>query len=73
MAVYLVLEGEGKDTDQYLREPFEYNNKGKYTQTSHTQNGIRTLKNQYFSPQNILKQPLSPVLRHLACISGDAE
>ena len=30
MAVYLVLEGEGKDTDQYLREPFEYNNKGKY-------------------------------------------
>ena len=30
MAVYLVLEGEGKDTDLYLREPFEYNNKGKY-------------------------------------------
>ena len=25
-----MLEGEGKDTDQYLREPFEYNNKGKY-------------------------------------------
>ena len=25
------------------------------TQTSHTQNGIRTLKNQYFSPQSILK------------------
>ena len=27
----------------------------KITQTSHTQNGIRTLKNQYFSPQSILK------------------
>ena len=26
-----------------------------FTQTSHTQNGIRTLKNQYFSPQSILK------------------
>lgn len=31
-------------------EPYKY-----MTQTSHTQNGIRTLKNQYFSPQSILK------------------
>ena len=46
-----------------LKLPEEHRPIGKYgrmhreylTQTSHTQNGIRTLKNQYFSPQSILK------------------
>ena len=39
----------------YLEETRLSNQKNSVTQTSHTQNGIRTLKNQYFSPQSILK------------------
>ena len=37
------------------RSPYLHFAKYYKTQTSHTQNGIRTLKNQYFSPQSILK------------------
>ena len=33
------------------------------TQTSHIKNGIRTLKNQYFSPQNILMLLLLSALK----------
>ena len=43
------------------------------TQTSHIKNGIRTLKNQYFSPQNTLMRLFLSVLMHPACILGDAE
>lgn len=44
-----------------------------YTQTSHVKNGIRTLKNQYFSPQNILMRLFLSVPMRPACILGDAE
>ena len=43
------------------------------TQTSHIKNGIRTLKNQYFSPQNTLMRLFLSVPMHPACILGDAE
>ena len=43
------------------------------TQTSHTSNGISTLKNQYFSPQNTLIRLYLPDSLHLAYISGDVE
>ena len=41
--------------------------KGQTSQTSHIKNGIRTLKNQYFSPQNILMLLLLSALNHLDC------
>ena len=44
-----------------------------FTQTSHIKNGIRTLKNQYFSPQNTLMRLFFSVPMHPACILGDAE
>lgn len=43
------------------------------TQTSHVKNGIRTLKNQYFSPQNTLMRLFLSVPMRPACILGDAE
>ena len=45
----------------------------KITQTSHIKNGIRTLKNQYFSPQNTLMRLFLSVPMRPACILGDAE
>ena len=43
------------------------------TQTSHVKNGIRTLKNQYFSPQNTLMRLFLSVPMRPACILGDAQ
>ena len=43
------------------------------TQTSHIKNGIRTWKNQYFSPQNILIPLFLPVPEPSAYIGEDAE
>ena len=47
---------------------FEYK-----TQTSHIKNGICTLKNQYFSPQNTLMRLSLSVPMHPAYTGGDAE
>ncbi len=60
-----VVDYESKDS---IKKRIKY-----VTQTSHIKNGIRTLKNQYFSPQNTLMRLFFSVPMHPACILGDAE